>query len=144
MSKSVKLGMAIVATLGVGLLGAGGAGAGGQIRGTNGCGEFQVEPEEVLFACADAGIRASGLVWTGWGNRHATATGTLYVTSCVPSCGTGPVQTSPVTVRFRKAERVRTCRGRTILAYRKYRLFVSGAEPQGFDQFGKGRLRRYC
>jgi hypothetical protein len=57
-----------------------------------------VEPSSYVLACADAGIRLSGLSWSGWGRDTATATGTLSVNACTPNCAQGTFGSYPATV----------------------------------------------
>jgi hypothetical protein len=64
------------------------------------------EPREIAFS-ADGGNVATGLVWSSWpsgpdgavpAGATATATGTVGVSSCVPSCAQGSVTPEPVTI----------------------------------------------
>lgn len=48
-----------------------------------------VRPKKVIFACADGGFLASGLAWTGWGERFAAADGAAFLNDCKPSCVRG-------------------------------------------------------
>jgi len=48
-----------------------------------------VRPKKVVFACADGGFLASGLAWTGWGERFAAADGAAFLNDCKPSCVRG-------------------------------------------------------
>jgi hypothetical protein len=48
-----------------------------------------VRPESVTLACADAGITAEKLQWTGWGSTFAAAVGVASVNTCTPNCAAG-------------------------------------------------------
>ena len=48
-----------------------------------------VKPASVTLACADAGITADKLQWTGWGSTFAAAVGTASVNTCTPNCAAG-------------------------------------------------------
>ena len=64
-------------------------------------GRAHVEPTELVLACADAGDELAHLHWHGWGDASATATGSLIVETCVPSCVAGATKTYPVRVIVR-------------------------------------------
>ena len=49
------------------------------------------QPSQVVLTCADAGVTASKLQWTGWGNAFAAAVGTAEVNDCKPYCAAGHV-----------------------------------------------------
>ena len=53
------------------------------------CYDQEVAPVSVILACADGGIIAEDLVWSGWGAERALATGTASVNTCDPDCATG-------------------------------------------------------
>jgi hypothetical protein len=126
------------------VLGATSAQAGNPIKGTNGCGDIQVKPELVVFACADAGLRAGKLNWDHWGARKAKAQGTLLAKVCDPSCAGGYFEKYPVTLVFRKIKTVTTCGGRTIRMYTRYKMDTDGGQPAGFGRYDKGRLALFC
>ena len=52
-------------------------------------GKPEVRPTEVVITCADAGITARKLRWTGWGEPFAAALGTMSVNDCKPYCAAG-------------------------------------------------------
>jgi hypothetical protein len=51
-----------------------------------------VEPEEIVFACADYGELLEALHWTSWTAKSAAAVGTLIYKVCVPNCADGGTQ----------------------------------------------------
>ncbi len=53
------------------------------------CYDQEVAPVSVILACADGGIIAEELVWSGWGAERAHATGTASINTCDPDCATG-------------------------------------------------------
>ena len=55
----------------------------------NCAGTPQVTPASVTLTCADAGISASRLQWTGWGQTFAAAQGTMSINDCKPYCAAG-------------------------------------------------------
>jgi hypothetical protein len=68
------------------------AGAGGtaQTLALPDCaGKPAVKPVEVVLACADAGVIASALAWTGWGEPFTAARGVASVNDCDPNCAAG-------------------------------------------------------
>jgi len=52
----------------------------------HGCGgpQQQVEPEEIVLACADAKLRVEALEWQRWEAEEAYASGTLTYPDCAP------------------------------------------------------------
>jgi len=48
-----------------------------------------VKPSSVVLACADAGVVADHLTWTGWGGTVALGTGLASVNDCDPNCAAG-------------------------------------------------------
>ncbi len=52
-------------------------------------GKPEVKPNEVVIACADGGVVAQHLRWTGWGQSFAAALGTMSVNDCKPYCAAG-------------------------------------------------------
>ena len=61
-------------------------------------GKPEVRPTEVIITCADAGIVARKLRWTGWGESFAAALGTMSVNDCKPYCAAGHFHNYPVVV----------------------------------------------
>lgn len=52
-------------------------------------GKPAVRPAAVTMTCADAGISANHLQWTGWGESFAAAQGTMSINDCKPYCAAG-------------------------------------------------------
>lgn len=55
----------------------------------------KVRPKLLYLACGDGNISVTGLTWKGWAPLGATATGTLHVNTCNPSCVAGNYKTYP-------------------------------------------------
>jgi hypothetical protein len=58
---------------------------------------MEIQPKNIPLS-ADGARYADSLSWTGWGQPQATATGTLHVNDCTPSCASGTFSTYPATV----------------------------------------------
>jgi hypothetical protein len=52
-------------------------------------GHAQVRPGRLTLACADFNDYLTGLNWTSWGPRLASATGVQHLNDCVPYCAAG-------------------------------------------------------
>jgi hypothetical protein len=79
------------------------------------CGALGVQrPREIVFACADAGLRVSRLRWSTWGGRVAVGRGVQMANDCLPSCAGGHFVTTPLTLRLYQR---RVCPGRSRLYY---------------------------
>ena len=61
-------------------------------------GHPHVRPGHYTLACADGNDYLSGLTWTSWGPRLASATGTEHVNDCVPFCAAGHFHSYTVNV----------------------------------------------
>jgi hypothetical protein len=48
-----------------------------------------VKPRVVVLTCADAGVSAGQLSWTGWGSTFAAGVGIASVNDCSPDCADG-------------------------------------------------------
>ena len=57
-------------------------------------GKLAVRPTQVVFACGDGNVYATGAVWSRWGQQFATATATLHANDCTPYCAAGHFHTS--------------------------------------------------
>jgi hypothetical protein len=53
------------------------------------CNQWQVEPSDYVFTCADGGLGLQGLHWTTWSPALASASGTFYENECTPDCAAG-------------------------------------------------------
>jgi hypothetical protein len=84
------------------------------------CGSLGVKrPKAIVFACADAGLRAHKLHWPKWGGRIAIGHGVQEANDCDPSCVAGHFHTTSVTVHLDKR---RSCPGRSHRYYRRATL----------------------
>jgi hypothetical protein len=96
------------------------------------CGNIGVQrPREIVFACADAGLKVQQLRWSAWGGRIAVGRGVQMANDCNPSCVAGHFHATPVTLHLYKR---RPCPGRSRLYY----LNVTFITPSG--QRSGGRL----
>lgn len=89
-------------------------------------GKPALRPAEVVLTCADAGITAQRLTWTGWGEPFAAAVGEASVNLCTPNCAAG---------RFQSYKVVLVARGRrrcaNAVAYDTVAYAYLGAAPPG-------------
>jgi hypothetical protein len=75
------------------------AGAVARVPVFGGCtSKVRVRPHNVTFACADGNFYATGLRWTRWDAREATAAGTGHRNDCSPNCAAGHFHAYPLTV----------------------------------------------
>jgi len=58
---------------------------------------MEITPKTITTSGDGSGY-VTNLVWSGWGNSQATATGTLKVDNCVPNCAQGKYTGYPATV----------------------------------------------
>jgi hypothetical protein len=58
---------------------------------------MEIQPRQ-LYLSADGSRYVDHLAWAGWGQPQATATGTLKVNDCTPSCAQGTFSPYPATV----------------------------------------------
>ena len=58
----------------------------------------RVRPHRVTFACADGNFYATGLRWTRWDARAATAAGVGHENDCTPNCAAGHFHAYPLEV----------------------------------------------
>jgi hypothetical protein len=64
------------------------------------CRTLQARPEEIIGACADAGLIVDGLTWDTWAAASATGAGTVHVNLCDPNCAEGNVLDVPARVEL--------------------------------------------
>jgi hypothetical protein len=64
------------------------------------CGSHQpvVKPNNIIFACADAGLVVDDIHWSSWGPDVAEGDGTEHRNLCQPNCAEGTFVTSPAHV----------------------------------------------
>jgi hypothetical protein len=68
-------------------------------------GKPETRPSEIVFACADAGMMAQALHWTGWGEPFAAATGEMTINDCNPYCAAGKFHSYPVILTASRPQR---------------------------------------
>jgi hypothetical protein len=79
------------------------------------CGNLGVQrPKQIVFTCADAGLRVERLRWAHWGARVAVGRGIQMANVCDPSCVAGTFRATTVTLHLYKR---RMCSGRTHFYY---------------------------
>jgi len=61
-------------------------------------GHSLVEPQSIVFTCADATWAVDKIIWTSWSVDGAMGTGIEYLRSCVPNCAQGSATYSPVAI----------------------------------------------
>ena len=58
---------------------------------------MEVRPQEIEVSGDGTGA-VTNLVWSDWGAPHATATGTIRLNNCEPTCAQGKFTSYPATV----------------------------------------------
>jgi hypothetical protein len=121
--------LAVAALLAGGCAHAAGPAAGAAPARLSDCGGSpQARPAVVVILCADSGIVAHDLRWSGWGKPVATATGTAVVNTCeYTDCHTGSYRSYPVVVVL---SRLSACAGGRP-GYRRLQYLFVGAQPFG-------------
>jgi hypothetical protein len=113
-------------------------------------GSPQVRPTVVVVLCADSGITAHSLRWSGWGEAVATASGTAVVNTCeYNDCHTGSYRAYPIVLVL---SRLSPCPGGQ-RGYRRLQYMFVGpppfregvpapdkAAPRAFEQGGASTL----
>jgi hypothetical protein len=88
------------------------------------CAKPQFKPANVILACGDASLGATGVSWTSWTQKAAVGSGTGQLNDCNPDCVHGKVKTAPMSLR---ASKPRTCsNGRRIFTKLAY-TWTAGA-----------------
>jgi hypothetical protein len=91
------------------------------------CAKAKFEPPNVILACGDASIGATGVTWNSWTQKAATGSGTGQLNDCNPDCAHGKTKTGPMTLR---ASKPKTCsNGRRI--FTKLAYAWTGGAPVG-------------
>jgi len=62
--------------------------------------KVRLRPRAILFACADGNFFATGLRWTRWDGREATAVGVGRQNDCTPNCAAGHFHSYSLAVRL--------------------------------------------
>jgi hypothetical protein len=94
-------------------------------------GHPHVRPGRYTLACADGNDYLSGLTWTSWGPRLASATGTEHVNDCVPYCAAGHFHSYPVIVVLWGSKAVKGHPGER--CYTKLTEILTGQRPRYYD-----------
>lgn len=90
------------------------------------CGNIGVQrPRQIVFACADAGLRVEQLRWSNWGGRVAIGRGVQMANDCEPSCVAGHFHATAVTLHLYKR---RFCPGRSHLYYLKATFITANGQ----------------
>jgi hypothetical protein len=88
------------------------------------CAKPKFEPANVILACGDASLGATGVSWSSWTGKAAVGNGTGQLNDCNPDCVHGKVKTAPMSLRASKPQ---TCsNGRRIFTKLAY-TWTSGA-----------------
>ncbi len=66
-------------------------------------GKQQVQPGQIVLACADGGAYLSGLHWTSW-QSVARGSGLWRINDCTPYCARGTFHRFPAIVTLRRLE----------------------------------------
>jgi hypothetical protein len=90
-----------------------------------------VEPKTFILSCADANSLLSGLSWTSWTSRLASATGTLQENDCTPYCAAGHFHSYPAVVVLWGNAAVKNHPGEH--CYPKMTVILTGARPRYYD-----------
>ena len=117
---AVVVGIAAVAAVGFSAV----ANAGGKPLLIGNCAKPKFKPANVILACGDASLGATGVSWTSWTQKSAVGSGTGQLNDCNPDCVHGKTKTAPMSLR---ASKPRTCsNGRRIFTKLAY-TWTSGA-----------------
>lgn len=106
-------------------------------------GRPQAEPAVVTLSCADNGLFAEHLRWSGWGKPVATATGTAVVDLCkYEDCASGLYHSYPVVL---VASRALACSFGGKAYTRVQYLFVGGSPfPRTLTAVSDQSVSRPC
>jgi hypothetical protein len=105
-----------------------------KVYGVEDCGEPAVEPNRIVFACADFGLYANHFDWDHWGHRKATANGVLHAKVCKPDCASGHYKDYPVELTLHKIKKW-SCNGFRARFYRKIKMSFPGARPPNIESY---------
>jgi hypothetical protein len=88
------------------------------------CAKPKFKPANVILACGDASLGATGVTWSSWTRKAAAGSGTGQLNDCNPNCAQGKTKTAPMSLR---ASKPTTCKnGRRIFTKLSY-TWTSGA-----------------
>ena len=96
-----------------------------------------VRPAKITITCADANFYVTGLRWSSWTAKSATASGTAHVNNCTPYCAAGTFHTYAATVSL---SRPASCHGRLVFGKLTWRF--THAKPK--DQPRVGSITYGC
>ncbi|MEU3858712.1 hypothetical protein AB0F03_15280 [Streptomyces sp. NPDC028722] len=91
-----------------------------------------VRPADFILACGDGNSRLTGLHWTRWSGRAATAAGVNLLNDCKPYCAAGTFHRYPVLVRLDGPQPWKKNPG--VQHYTRMSLTYTGALPEGFQR----------
>ena len=60
--------------------------------------QAQVEPTEIVVACADDGVGVEAVAWNTWTTTVASGRGQVWENNCTPDCADGTIGTYPATI----------------------------------------------
>ena len=88
------------------------AGASGPVASSSGklpllisnCAKPKFKPANVILACGDASLGATGVTWSSWTRKVAVGGGTGQLNDCNPDCASGKTKTAPMTLRASKPQ----------------------------------------
>ena len=130
-----------LASLGL-LLAAGSAPADSQFHGSRvyvaseACSGRTYRPSRITIACGDGGFFATGIRYSHYGGRVASATAELNTHSCVPNCAQSAFHAFPGTIALLDVVR---CDG--ALYYSEIRYSFTDGAPYGEDRTGRANIR---
>ena len=88
------------------------------------CNKPKFKPANVILACGDASLGATGVSWSSWTSKSAVGTGTGQLNDCNPDCVHGKTKTAPMQLRASKPQ---TCKnGKRVYTKLSY-TWTSGA-----------------
>ena len=105
------------------------------------CVKAKFKPADVIIACGDASLGATGMTWSSWTQKSAVGTGTGQVNDCTPDCVHGTTKTAPMELRLSKPQKCSN--GKRVFSKLHY-TWTSGAPvgpaggsvPMGCKLFG--------
>jgi hypothetical protein len=100
------------------------AGAGGKPLLIANCAKPKFEPKDVIIACGDASLGATGITWSSWTQKSAIGNGTGQVNDCTPDCVHGMTKMAPMQLTLSKPKKCSN--GRRLFTKLRY-TWTSGA-----------------
>jgi hypothetical protein len=96
-----------------------------------------VRPAKITITCADANFYVTGLRWSSWNAKTASAAGVAHVNDCMPYCAAGTFHTYPAALTL---SRPAVCHGRLVFGKLAWRF--TSAKPK--DQPRVGSITYGC